>query len=258
MTLISSGIDKVKVFELPAGIGGDGTCVGLPRIALVKWRSTWSDKFYQIYVNGRYAGATTESAQRQIIIQASTSLETSVRIEVFAVEAGDAGMDFSDELNLNVGESGRVRMSLLRSQDLPVSSTVQVYYDNRAGQIDYDEPLNNVSEQIWPAWQDKAGFGMSRFGVSDFGYDSAAAVGFGKGCFGYGQFGLDADKFEWVSEAMPAGVYKFAVKITSETGNQSDASEVQEITVIPAAEPAEEVSVFSFDKEENQLTLSVS
>jgi hypothetical protein len=258
MALISSGIDKVRVFELPAGIGVDGRCVSLPRVALVKWRSMWNDKFYQIYVNGRYGGATIEPSQRQIIIQVPTSLEAPVRIEVFAVEAGDAEIDFSDELNLDVGESGRVRISLLRSQGLPTGSTVQVYYDNGTGQINYDNPLNNIPERIWPAWQDKTGFGMSKFGISDFGYDSAAAVGFGKGCFGCGQFGLDADKFEWVSASMPAGVYKFTVKVASETGNQSSASEVQEVTVMPAAEPAEELSVFSFDKDENQLTLSVS
>ncbi|MHC4114006.1 MAG: hypothetical protein ACYSSL_01595 [Planctomycetota bacterium] len=227
MTLISSGIDKVRAFELPAGIGGDGRCVDLPRVALVKWHSTWNDKFYQIYVNGRYSGATIEPGQRQIIIQVPTSLEAPVRIEIFAVEAGDAEIDFSSELDWHAGESGRVRISLLRSQDLPIGSTVQVYYDNRTGQINYDNPLNNVPEQIWPTWQYKAGFGMSRFGVSDFGYDSAAAIGFGKGCFGHGQFGLDADKFEWVSASMPAGIYKFTVKITS-------------------------------DKDENQLTLSVS
>ena len=73
-----------------------------------------------------------------------------------------------------------------------------------------------------------------------------------------GQFGLDADTFEWVSEPMQAGVYKFAIKITDEAGNQSSASETGEITVIPAARPAEQVSIRSFDKNTNQLVLSVA
>ncbi len=98
---------------------------------------------------------------------------------------------------------------------------------------------------------------MSRFGASDFGYDSAAAVGFGKGSFGNAQFGLDADTFEWVSSPMQVGVYKFAVKITDEVGNESIASETGQVTVTPAARPAEQVSVFSFDKQTNQLVLSV-
>ena len=99
---------------------------------------------------------------------------------------------------------------------------------------------------------------MSRFGASDFGYDSAAAVGSGKGSFGHGQFGLDADTFEWVSPPIQAGVYKFAVKITDEVGNESSGSVTSQVTVTPAAIPAEQVSISSFDKQTNQLVLSVS
>ena len=99
---------------------------------------------------------------------------------------------------------------------------------------------------------------MSRFGVSDFGYDSAAAVGFGKGSFGNGQFGLDADTFEWTSPPMNAGVYKFAVKITDGVGNESSCSETRQVTVTPATKPAEQVSISSFDEQTNQLVLSIS
>jgi hypothetical protein len=99
---------------------------------------------------------------------------------------------------------------------------------------------------------------MSRFGASDFGYDSAAAIGFGKGSYGNGQFGLDADTFEWVSTPLQAGVYKFALKVTDEAGNESNSSETVQITVIPAAKPAEQVSIFSFDKQTNQLVLRIS
>ena len=85
MALISSGIEKVRAFELAGGIWEDGKSVAAPRIALVKWRSSWTDKFYQIYVGGQYAGATLETEQRQMVVQIPTSLETPVRIEVFAV-----------------------------------------------------------------------------------------------------------------------------------------------------------------------------
>jgi len=56
---------------------------------------------------------------------------------------------------------------------------------------------------------------------------------------------------------MRAGVYKFAVKVTDQVGNQSGVSETSQVTVIPAARPAEQVSVSSFDKQTNQLVLSV-
>jgi len=258
MALIDSGVEKVRAFELPSGVRADGKYVGTPRIALVKWRSCWSDMFYQVYVNGQYAGTTVESQQRQMIVQMPSSLETPVRIEVFAVKPEEADTDFSSEISPSTGQSGRVRISMLRSQNLPIGAIAQIYSDNGTGEIDYDKPLNNYPIRIWPAWQDKGGFGMSRFGVSDFGYDSAAAVGFGKGSFSNGQFGLDADAFEWISPPMQVGVYKFAVRITNEVGKESNNSETGKITVMPAAKPAEHVSISSFDKQTNQLVLNVS
>ena len=258
MVLISSRIEKVRAFELPSGVWADGRSVAMPRLALVKWRSCWGDKFYQIYVNGQYAGTTLEAGQqRQMIVQIPTSLEQPVRIEVFAVEANEANTNFSDEIDSSVGQSGRVRISFLRGQNLPTGSVARIYFDNGSGEIDYNNPLNNSPIRIWPAWQDKAGFGMSRFGVSDFGYDSAAAVGLGRGSFGQGQFGLDAEAIKWVSGPIRAGVYKFAVKVTDEVGNESS-SETGQIMVVPAARPAEQVSVSSFNKQTNQLVLSVS
>jgi len=99
---------------------------------------------------------------------------------------------------------------------------------------------------------------MSSFGTGDFGYDSAAAVGFGKGSFGHGQFGLDADTFEWISSPMSAGLYKFGVKITDDAGNESAGNETGQVTVTPAAKPAERVSISSFDKQINQLVFEIT
>ncbi len=258
MALISSGIENVRAFELPCGIWADGGYVGSPRTAFVKWRSVWADKFYQIYVNGQYAGATVDSQQRQMIVQIPTSLESPVQIEVFAVEAERADTDFSSEIASSIGQSGRVRISMLRGQSLPIGAIAQIYFDNGTGEIDYDKALNDSPIRIWPACQDKAGFGMSRFGAGDFGYNSAAAVGFGRGGFGRGQFGLDADAFEWISPAMRAGIYKFAVKVTDEAGNESGSSDTGQVTVTPAARPAEQISISSFDKQANQLVLGIS
>ena len=260
MKLISEGIENVRAFELPAGIWANGDCVGTPRTALVKWanKTNQGEMFYQVYVNGQYAGATVDNQQRQMIVPIPSSFESAVRIEVFTVEAAQAHTDFSKELVRAPAASGRVRISLLRSQNLPSDATAEIYFDNGTGVIDYSQPLSNRVIRIWPAWQDKAGFGMSRFGAGDFGYDSAAAVGFGKGSFGHGQFGLDADTIEWTSPLLMAGVYKFGVKITDGAGNKSSASETEPITIIPAAKPAEQVSISSFDKQTNELVLNIA
>jgi hypothetical protein len=260
MKLISEAVEKVRAFELPAGIWANGECVGAPRAALVKWtdKTNQGNLFYQVYVNGQYAGSTVDSRQRQMIVPVPSSFESAVRIEVFAVEAEYAHIDFSKELVSMPATSGRVRISLLRSQNLPSDAAVEIYFDNGTGVVDYNQPLSDRPIRIWPAWQDKAGFGMSGFGVSDFGFDSAGAVGFGKGSFGQGQFGLDADTIEWTSPPLTAGVYKFGVKITDGAGNKSSASETEPITLIPAARPAAQVSISSFYKQTNELVLSVS
>jgi hypothetical protein len=258
MGLNSIGIESVMAFELPCGIRADGGYIASARTALVKWRSSLSDKFYQVYVDGRYAGATVDSQQRQMLVPLPASSESPVAIEVFAVEAEQADTDFSQQIDSPAGYSGRVKITMLRGQNLPTGATAQFYFDAGTGQIDYDNPLNVLPIRVWPAWQDKAGFGMSSFGRSDFGYDSSAAVGFGKGSFGRGEFGLDADTFEWLSPQLSAGLYKFAVKITDEAGNQSGAGETGPITVIPLPRPAEEISISSFDKQTNQLVLNIS
>ena len=257
MSLYSNGIDSVRVFDLPAGIRADGQFIKEPRVALVKWRSSWSDKFHQVYVNGRYAGSTLDSLQRQLIVPIPMSFECPVRIEVFAVDSEYVDTDFSSELDHPSVDNGRVKITLLRSQNLPISATSNIYFDNGTGQINYENPLTSIPIQIWPALQDKAGFSMSRFVLSDFGWDSAAAVGFGKGSFGYGQFGLDADTIEWTSQILPVGTYTFGIKITDPSGRQSTASETGPITITPAVKPAEGLSVSSFDKQTNQLVLNI-
>jgi len=210
-----------------------------------------------VYVNGRYAGTTLDGQQRQLIVPIPTSLESPVPIEVFAVEAEHAHIDFSSELVQPLVDSGRVKITLLRGQNLPADATANIYCDNGTGQIDYNNPLTALPVRIWPAWQDKAGFAMSQFGLGDFGYESAAAVGFAKGSFGHGHFGLDADTIEWTSPPLPSGTYRFGIKVTDASDKQSIASETEPITVTPAARPAEKLNISSFDKQTNQLVLEV-
>jgi hypothetical protein len=255
MGLIGSGIDKVRVFELPAGVWADGEAVTEQRVCLVKWRSQWRDKIHQVYVNGKFAGATVDIQQRQMAIATGSCSQRAVRVEVFAVEPGEADIDFGDMLEQTEAD-GRAKLSLLRSQRLPAGARFKVYTDGGAGEIDYSNPIGEGP--VWPSWQDKAGFGQDRFAEGDFGYDWAGGIGFGRGSFGAGEFGVDADVIEWLSPVLEAGVYEFAVKVIDENGNESEASETGEIVVYPAARPAGELNVLSFDKEANVLAFEVN
>ncbi len=257
MALISEGIEWVRAFELPAGIRSDGSFAASPRVAVVKWRSVWNDKFHQVYVNGQYAGTTIDCQQREILVQTPGFGESAVTIEVFAVGAGEAFVDFSGELDDSVYRFGRIIIKLLRSQYLPPDSSCQIYSNNGSGEINYSNAVNERPIRLWPAWQDKAGFGQSRFGKSDFGFDSAAMMGFGKGSFGMGQLGGDADVFEWVSGPLQSGVYKFGVKTIDAKGNESLASESAEIILTAPPKPAAGIGISSFDAEQNELVFNI-
>jgi hypothetical protein len=256
MGLISNGIDKVRVFEIPVGVWADGEIVVEARVCLVSWWSAWTNKLHQVYVNGKFAGVTVDSEQRQMVVQTPNCNERAARIEVFAVEPSEGNIDFSDYLKGSDGDTGRAVLRLLRSQRIPAGARYEVYYDEGSGEVDYENLIS--SGAIWSCWQDKAGFGLAGFGEGDFGYEWAAGIGFGKGGFGLGEFGADAEVIEWVSPALEAGVYRFGVKVVDELGNGSGASETGEVTVIPAAGPAGRVSVPSFDKETNVLMIGMS
>jgi len=218
----------------------------------------WNDKLYQVYVNGRFAGTTLDCEQRQIVVSGVSSFETAVRIEVFAVEPEEAYIDFGDLPGLPYPQSGRVRVKLLRSQALPMGGSFDVYFDNGTGQIDYEQLITERPVRIWGCGQDKGGWGQSSFGESDFGRDWSAGIGFGRGVFGQGEFGAGAEAIEWISGVLEAGVYRFGVKIRDVAGNESSGVETGEVTVIPAARLAEQVSIDSFDEQAGQVVLAVS
>jgi len=255
MSFIRDGIDHVGVLVLPDGVAADGRGAAVSRSALVTWRSCHSAMLYQVYVNDRFAGVTDDVGQRRLVIQSPCSLESAVRVEVIAVEPAEADVNFAGQVGKAAVNDGRARLTLLRSQMLPVGATVNVYSDNGTGQIDYEEPLNISPITIWPCVQDKAGFGMAQFGAGDFGCDAAASVGFGKGAFSRAEFGLDADLIEWTSPALAAGRYQFAAKVFDASGNAGPASKADTITVMPAPKPVERLDVATFDPLKNQLTL---
>jgi hypothetical protein len=250
MKVFSEGISKVRTFAIPAGVSSGGQANQLAGTAVVKWHSSYNNMLHQVYVNNRFAGVTVEPAQRQMIIPISLSLKTAVRIEVFAVEPGYADVDFSDEISSKQIQAGRVKIEFPRTDNLPVNGNIDYYLDG--------DRLNNRGIKIWPEFADKGGFGLSSFGMSDFGFDGSAAIGFGKGNFGFGWFGFDSDMLCWQSEQLEAGNYEFGIKITDNSGNETqEVVGTGQITIIPPAKPAESLKIESFDKQNRKLILKV-
>ena len=258
MSLLSNGITNVRALSIPAGIFADGTTAENVGTALVKWRSSYTDKLHQIYVNSRFAGVTVDCQQRQVTVPIPISEQTAVKIEVFATEAENAHLDQSSLLSSSTTQQGRIQIDFAKTHNLPTEATVDFYHNNGSGDVDYNNSANALPIPLWPRWQDHSGFGLSSFGKSDFGFDGSASVGFGKGNFGFGKFGFDACLMHWRSSQLTTGNYKFGVKITDSFGNVDNIStETEQLTVIPPAKPAEKLSISAFNKSINQLILKI-
>lgn len=255
---ISSGINRVRAYGLAAGIGSDGRTVNEPTSALVKWNSEHEDKLYQIYVDGKFAGVTTDRMARSMVVSIKPTKSVSSKIEVFAVTPAESLVDFGNTLEKS-GVSSRVRVRFSRSISLPFHGRADVFSDNMTGQIDYQTAINSEQIVLWPAWQDKCGFGLSGFGRSDFGFDGSGAVGFGRGSFGYGEFGFDTDEVVWESPELQSGAYKFAVKIMDIFGNSDEGTvESETVVLVNAAASINELKVGSYDKAQDQLVLTIN
>ena len=132
----------------------------------------------------------------------------------------------------------------------------RVYSNNGAGEIDYDVSASGEVEN-WRAWQDKGGWGMSVFGLSDFGFDGSAAVGFGRGVFGRGELGFDADWIRWVSGELANGLYRFGVKVADAFGNESEGVESVEVAIVRTAGGVDEIAVESYDENTDELVIDL-
>ena len=257
MELIHNGIENVRAVRIPAGVGAAGR--GHPAVGrvLVSWRAPQSAYLYQVYVGGRFVGATTDSGQRRMLCPVPSSVTGAVRIEVFAVAADQADKDWSSQIAPAAAGDGRVRIRLLRRQSLPLGAEFVVYGDGGSGVIDYGTPLPGGSLPVWAGPLDKCGFGLAGFGAGDFGWDGSTAVGFGIGAFGGGDFGLAADVLEWISGPLEAGDYRFGVVVRDARGLASAPMEAGPVFVGPAATAVEELSLLVFDAALNRLELAV-
>ncbi len=255
MGLVGTGVDRIRAFGLIAGVAADGATLGEPLSVLVRWRSEHEDKLHQVYVNGEVAGVTCGFAQRMLVIPLLSSWSSALRIEVYAVDPCEAYIDFSNEVD-SAGQRGRVEIGWLRHMGLPTDGFGRVYSNNGNGAVNYGAAASGEIEN-WLAWQDKGGWGLSRFGVSDFGFDGSAAVGFGRGVFGRGEFGFDADWIQWVSGALANGLYRFGVKVADAFGNESGGIESDEVAIVRAAGGVDEIAVESYDENTDELVIDL-
>jgi len=207
-------------------------------------------------VNGVYSGSKADKLARQMVVQVPANERTPARIEVFAVEPEDVYEDFSFEQELS-GFRGRVKLKMIRSQSLELGSKVEIFCDSGIGDLVYNDSCRVCSFDVWSGFTVKAGYGLSKFGMDDFGFEWSAGAGFGASDFGCGEHGIDGDIVEWVSEPLEKGVYKFGVRVVGKMGVVSSVDET-EVKVFPGACGAESLEVEHYDKYASELILRIN
>jgi hypothetical protein len=245
-------ISDVKVYRVIAGTGENGQTVYEPFSLLVRWRSGYVGKCYQIYINGKMVKKITDSKQRNAVVTYSCLHVTAAKVSVCAVEPKDVNVDYSREF-MNLESTGQVHISWARGLYLPYKGKAEVFSNDGIGNISYDSPEHKFAIPLWPIWQDQSGWGMSKFGKSDFGYDSSAAAGFGQGAFGFGEHGFDAVKQKWSSGRLKKGKYKYSIQVYDANGCTARSTETDEIVVTALPEPCEKLVIEDYDKTQNEI-----
>lgn len=242
--MMSEGIDRVRVFGLANGIAGDGGGADEPSNVLVKWRSEHTDKVHRVYVNGVFAGATSNGLERMLVVSVPVLWSSGLRVEVFAADIGERCGEIDSG-----GQAGRVEVGWQRRMGLPTGGMAEVWCGGAK--------VSQEEIALWGAWQDKGGWGMCWFGVSDFGYDGSAAVGFGEGLFGEGEFGFDSDEIVWVSDVVETGEYAYEVKARDAAGNEDGGVGSSNVVVVRKPVGVDGIAVESYDKGTGSLVIGV-
>ena len=226
----TDGLSNVRAVAIP----GSGTEI------FVYWDSTYTDKLYQVYVNGTLAASTGSFDDPNRLRVASTSAGSNY-IVVLAVDPANRYTDYFT-LYLHDWDSwadstiwtkwdeykskgNKVKIKFPGLAKYGYGARANYYYDNTEGSVDYDTELNPSPIEIFPSHAYVSGFGLNAFGSGGFGFDGANTVGFGMGAFGYGEFGFDALMVEWLSDILGPGTYIFGVKVSDLAGNESTESE---------------------------------
>ncbi len=227
---------------------------GVNGALIFRWTDSNVDVLYQLYINGELAAETQSVGQPKELI---ASIRTHIVWQVLAIDPEDAGIDYSEFLDITDSQGSRVEIKWPRlSSELEVGSYAYVYGDRATGTIDYTNTFGDKIENF-PSGAGNWGFGLGGFGET-FGYDGEG-LGFGIGSFGVGEFGFDADYVEFKSLPFPPGFYKFdVVQYDSHDNSDGTGNNVNSITVDSMPPAVKSIKVSSYDQPTDVLTLLVT
>lgn len=176
-----------------------------PGLALLSWRTAGLDGLaVQIYLDGRLYDVAPDALTGECWLWLERSHVH--RVELLAVEPGDAWRDLADRLaGSDPPFTGEAAVQLARDETLDAAARVAVSIDGAAPAG--DGPL-------WSASDARNGFG-GLMGIGAFGWDLATGPGLGLGEFGVGPLGGDGTAWRWRSDPLDAGGHTLTITVTN-------------------------------------------
>ena len=239
MAYWTEGIARVRVRPLVVDMA-EGNPVGPAGALEVTWESTQADRWHQVYVNGRLAGVTAAPADRRLAVLGPVGGSGAlglVLVEVVAVDAADQGTDLGGELvGLGAEQGARVRLAWQAGLYLDANlESFDVFADGRTGVVDYESPLNEAPIPARPGGQ--------------------APWGYGCGGYGVGGYGQSAARYEWVTDDLEPGAWRFSVVAVDAAGNRLASAAEVAVSVLPLPRPPEGFRVAEYEPATASATL---
>jgi len=236
----TEGITRVRLRPLTLDVVGGRPATSAGAVE-VTWQSTQSGRCHQVYVNGQRAGVTLKPEDRRLIVSVpvgQSGTPKSLLVEVVAVDAADRRTDFGGELSgFGSGIATRVQLSWQAGSYLDDAlESFDVFADGRTGTVDYTSPLNPTPIPAAPG------------GMLPWGY--------GCGGYGTGGYGRSAARYQWTSDVLEPGAWRFAVVARDAAGNRLATAAEIAVTVSPLPRPPHEFRLKAYDPVTRVATLA--
>jgi hypothetical protein len=228
---------RARPFVIDAGDSGPAA---VPGAVEVTWESANEGRWHQAYVGGVLAATTAAPEDRHLVVVAPVAGNgpNPVLIEVIAVEAQDRSVDFGGELSASaIALGSRAHLAWQAGPYLdPGLDSFDIFADARTGTVDYTRPLNELPLAARPG--------------------GAAPWGFGCGGFGAGGYGTGTACYEWTSDPLAPGAWRFAVVASDAAGNRRETVTETDAQVASLPRPPENFRSTHYEPGARQATLA--
>jgi len=136
----------------------------------------------------------------------------------------------------------------------------QLHGNGGLGDIEWDTPVNNERQDLFPGGAGIFGYGHAPYGHFRYGHaHSTGTVGYGHNSYGHFPYGHGATELTFHADVTVCGSYKFGVKCFDAAGNAHDGTpdiETLDIHIAPSAPTG--LKLNDYNKTTDILTLDAA